>query len=161
MQRYPAWKHAIVAALVCTAVLYALPSFYAKSPTVQVRAFGSAAVKDGEALIKSSEAALTGSGLAYERLVWEEERGTMIAAFRDTESQIAARTVLAEALGNRYVVALNSDSTAPGWLRALGANPIELGLDLRGGIYFLLQGGFAVCRKSPLERDCRRFPEVR
>ena len=139
MQRYPAWKHAIVAALVCTAVLYALPSFYAKSPTVQVRAFGSAAVKDGEALIKRSEAALTGGGLAYERLVWEEERGTMIAAFRDTESQIAARTVLAEALGNRYVVALNSDSTAPGWLRALGANPIELGLDLRGGIYFLLQ----------------------
>ncbi|MCH9704499.1 MAG: protein translocase subunit SecD [Proteobacteria bacterium] len=134
MERYPLWKHAIVAALVLTAVLYALPTAYSKSPTIQVRAVSSGA--DGD-ILNESKNALDAAEIPFRRL--SSQGDTMVAVFKDAESQIAARATLGEALGDDYVVALNSVSNAPSWLTSLGANPIALGLDLRGGVYFLLQ----------------------
>lgn len=134
MPRYPLWKHAIVAALVATAVLYALPSAYSKSPTVQVRASGSSADRE---LLLAAKRALDGEGIPFRRLSTQGD--TMVAVFRDAEEQIAARAVLADALGAGHVVALNSITNAPSWLTTLGANPIALGLDLRGGVHFLLR----------------------
>ncbi len=125
--------------------MYALPSAYSKSPVVQVRA-GSGATITAETLDAVRDA-LRDAGLAAESVAMEDSR--IEAVFADAETQIAARAVVAEALGSRYVAAFNTKSDAPPWLRAVGADPLALGLDLRGGVYFLLQADidFAVRRR--------------
>ena len=135
MLRFPLWKHALVAAVIIAAGVYALPSAYSKSPVIQIRAAGNAAV-NAETLDQTRDAlaaaALTPASLAL-------EGGAIYALFDEAEDQVAARAVIADALGNKYVAAYNTLSTAPQWLRTVGAKPLALGLDLRGGVFFLLQ----------------------
>lgn len=134
MNRYPLWKHAIVAALVCTAILYALPTAYSKSPTIQVRPSNGAV--DRQLLLKAKNT-LDAANIPFTRI--SRQGDTMVAAFQDAENQIAARAALGAALGAEAVIAPNSASNAPSWLATIGANPIALGLDLRGGVHFLLK----------------------
>ena len=136
MRRFPLWKHALVFALILLALLYALPTAYPKSPTVQVRATGGSADSSVQ-ILDRVRVALRKDGLKPNRIVMEN--GVVQAAFTDSEQQIAARASLAKALGGDYVVALNSISDQPEWLKKIGATPLALGLDLRGGVYFLLQ----------------------
>ena len=135
MTRYPAWKHACVAAVLIVAAVYALPSAYSKSPVIQVRATGSAPIT--AQTLRTTRDALKDAGFEAQAVSLQD--GVIQAVFDDSETQIAARSVLAEALGGQYVVAYNNTTNAPGWLGSLGATPLALGLDLRGGVYFLLQ----------------------
>lgn len=147
MERYPLWKHAIIAALVVTAVLYALPSAYSQSPTVQIRAGAGAGARVDHDLLVTSERILKTANVPFRRLSIAGDN--MVAVFASPEAQIAARAALLQGLDNTYVVALNSTSNAPSWLTTIGAQPIALGLDLRGGVHFLLQVdlGFAETRR--------------
>lgn len=133
MKRYPAWKHAVVAALVAAAALYALPSAYSKSPTLHVRA---TAVGGGKGLIGEIKTALDKKDIPFRKL--EQRDDSVIAVFSDAEDQIAGRAALSRQLGGGHVIALNSATDAPSWLQSIGAAPIALGLDLRGGVHFLL-----------------------
>ena len=135
MGRFPLWKHALVAALVVIGAVYALPSAYSKSPVVQARASGGATAD--AATLDKVRRALAQANIAAESVALQDN--IIQAVFADAESQIAARAEVAKALGGDYVVAYNTVSDAPGWLRTLGATPLALGLDLRGGVYFLLQ----------------------
>ena len=144
--RFPAWKHALVWALVALGAFYALPSAYSKSPVVQARA--SAAGQDADRkTLREIQNALRAANLQTRSL--KLENGVVEAKFDDAEAQIAARAVIAKKLGDEFVVALNSASDAPNWMSALGAEPLALGLDLRGGVYFLLRvdAVFAVNRR--------------
>ena len=136
MRRFPLWKHALVAVAVIAAVLYALPSFYAKSPTVQVRSAKTSSPADIKTL-RAVRSALRKADIATDGLALQD--GVIQAVFADSDSQIAARSLLAAKLGRDFVVALNADTKAPPWLASIGASPLALGLDLRGGVYFLLQ----------------------
>ena len=157
MDRYPLWKHAIIAALIVTAVLYALPSAYSQSPTVQVR--GSAgAIADRDLLI-TSERILNEAKVPFRRLSISGD--SMVAVFASAEAQVAARAALVQGLQNNYVVALNSTSDAPDWLTAIGAQPIALGLDLRGGVYFLLQVDVAFAEVRRLHGIADRLQAMR
>lgn len=144
--RFPAWKHALVWALVALGAFYALPSAYSKSPVVQARAAAAGQDADRKTLRKV-QSALRAANLETRSL--KLESGVVEAKFDDADSQIAAQAAISKALGREFVVALNTASDAPEWMNAFGAEPLALGLDLRGGVYFLLRvdAEFAVNRR--------------
>jgi preprotein translocase subunit SecD len=141
MNRYPVWKYAIIVVALLVGVIYALPNFFRQIDAVQVSA-GKSSVKVDSATQARVEQALAAAGIKPESVVLE---GTSVRVRLDTpETQLKAREALQKALvpdaaDPGYVVALNRLSSSPHWLTALRAVPMYLGLDLRGGVHFMLQ----------------------
>ena len=141
MNRYPAWKYAIMAVMLLIAALYTLPNFFGEAPAVQVSSSKSAVKVDTTTLAKV-EQALKDAGIAADAITLEA--GSIKARFGNTDTQLKAKDAIQKALtpdtsAPAYVVALNLLSRSPAWLTALNANPMYLGLDLRGGVHFMLQ----------------------
>ena len=141
MNRYPIWKYVVIAVAVAFGLIYTLPNFFGESPAVQVSS-AKATVKIDTAVLGRVEQALSASQVVHTGLQLE---GTSIRVrLKDTDTQLKAKDVLARALNPDaadpvYVVALNLLSASPQWLTAMHALPMYLGLDLRGGVHFLLQ----------------------
>lgn len=150
MNDYPRWKHALVLLVTLAGLIYALPTLYPKQPAVQILASKSSVVVD-EALKEKALQALQTRNIEFESVEVKEER--LLALFPNTDTQLAASSALREDLGDGYTVALNLASTVPGWLRAIGANSMPLGLDLQGGVQFLMQ----VDQKSVLDMQEQRY----
>jgi preprotein translocase subunit SecD len=136
MNRYPLWLNIIIGVILLGGFLFALPNFFGESPAVQVSS-AKATLKVDEAALKRAEEALKAANIAYDE-VFLELTGIKVR-FKDTDTQLKAKEVLQKALGDNYVVALNLLSNSPRWLSRIGAKPMYLGLDLRGGVHFLLQ----------------------
>ena len=141
MNRYPAWKYAIMAVVLLIAALYTLPNFFGESPAVQVSSSKSTVKVDTTTLARV-EQALKDAGIAADGITLEA--GSIKARFSSTDTQLKAKDAMQKALtpdlaDPAYVVALNLLSRSPAWLTALHANPMYLGLDLRGGVHFMLQ----------------------
>jgi preprotein translocase subunit SecD len=134
MNRYPLWKFVIIGIAVLIGILYTLPNFFPEVPAVQV---SSAKAKVDSALLATVEDAPKGANIVYRGAVLDAT-GVKVR-LSDTETQIKAKDVLQARLGENYIVALNLLSSSPQWLAAIGALPMYLGLDLRGGVHFLLQ----------------------
>ena len=134
MNRYPLWKYILILVIVAIGFLYALPNLYGKDPALQISPTGSAQITD---LTKAQvENALKGAKIkatAYDRGITG-----LIVRFSNAETQLRAQGVVQLALGSNYVVALNLAPATPSWLRMFGAEPMSLGLDLRGGVHFLM-----------------------
>ena len=150
MNRYPLWKYLVVAASLVIGLLYTLPNFYGESPAVQVSA-GKATAKVETATLAQVESALNNAKIPFERS--QLDGNNVKVRFADTDTQLKAKTVLEEALGNDYVVALNLLTRSPSWLSSIHALPMYLGLDLRGGVHFLLQ----VDMKSAIDKAVDRY----
>jgi preprotein translocase subunit SecD len=136
MNRYPLWKNLLIIVAVIVAFIYALPNIYGEAPAVQVSPLG-AGVKADVELMNRVEAALKEDNVPAEK-VFLDPSGVK-ARFGDTDTQLKARDLLQARLGDDYVVALNLLPNSPAWLTAIGALPMYLGLDLRGGVHFLLE----------------------
>jgi len=141
MNRYPAWKYVLIVVVLLIAALYTLPNFFGEAPAVQVSSSKSTAKVDTATLDKV-EQALKGAGIVANAITLEG--GSIKARFGDTDTQLKAKDAIQKALtpdaaDPSYVVALNLLSRSPAWLTALHANPMYLGLDLRGGVHFMLQ----------------------
>ncbi len=141
MNRYPWWKYAILLIALVVGALYTAPNFYGEAPAVQVSS-GKATVKVEPALVGRVQAALRQAGLNADFVAIEGN--SVRARFADTDSQIKAKDTIAKALNPdpseaSYIVALNLVSRSPQWLARLHALPMYLGLDLRGGVHFLMQ----------------------
>jgi len=136
MNRYPFWINLLVVLALLVGTVYTLPNFYGEAPAVQVSSTKTTQAADS-ALLKRVESTLQGSGLAYDGAFFDAA-GVKVR-FKDTDTQLKAKDLLQQQLGDDYVVALNLLSRSPGWLTAIGALPMYLGLDLRGGVHFLLQ----------------------
>jgi len=141
MNRYPVWKYAIIVVVLLVGLIYALPNFFGEAPAVQVSAAKSTVKIDASTRARVQELLKT-AGLTPELLSLEPT--AVRARFATTDDQIKARDTLQQALVPNadepsYVVALNLVSRSPSWLTALHAFPMYLGLDLRGGVDFLLQ----------------------
>jgi preprotein translocase subunit SecD len=135
MNRYPLWKYLLIAAVLLLSALYAAPNLFGEYPAIQISSTRSTTVDAAlltraEGLLRQANISATGSQL--------DATGAKIR-FADTETQIRARDLVQGELGDGYVVALNLLPATPGWLQALGARPMYLGLDLRGGVHFLMQ----------------------
>jgi preprotein translocase subunit SecD len=141
MNRYPVWKYAILVIALLVGVLYTLPNFFGEAPAVQVSS-AKATVKVDAAVLQRVEEALKAAGVAADFVTLE---GTSVRARFDTpDTQLKAKDAIQRALvpdpaDPAYIVALNLVSRSPTWLTALHAQPMYLGLDLRGGVHFMLQ----------------------
>jgi preprotein translocase subunit SecD len=136
MNRYPLWKYLLIAASVVIGLLYTLPNFYGEVPAVQVSPLRSNLKADAALMARIEEALKKGS---FEPSGIALDANSVKARFAGTEEQIKAKDALQTALGEDYVVALNLLSRSPQWLASIGALPMYLGLDLRGGVHFLMQ----------------------
>jgi preprotein translocase subunit SecD len=134
MNRYPLWKYVVIGVALLIGILYTLPNFFPEVPAVQV---SSAKVKIDTAVLGTVEDALKSADISYRGAVLDPT-GIKVR-FSDPDTQLKAKDVLQQKLGENYIVALNLLSSSPHWLAAIGALPMYLGLDLRGGVHFLLQ----------------------
>ncbi|SFO39205.1 protein translocase subunit SecD [Nitrosospira briensis] len=149
MNRYPSWKYVIIAVSILLGLIYTLPNFFGESPAVQISPLRTTAKAD-TALLQRVEDALKQANLATTGMFLEE--GGIKARFADTDVQIKARDTLQSVLGNGYMVALNLLPNSPQWLTSIGALPMYLGLDLRGGVHFMLQVDMKGATAKALDR---------
>jgi preprotein translocase subunit SecD len=141
MNRYPAWKYAIIVVALLIAALYTLPNFFGEAPAVQISSSKSTTKVDSTT-VSRVEQALTAAGLTADAITLDGS--SVKARFGDTDTQLKAKDAVQKALAPEggstgYVVALNLLSRSPAWLKSLHAFPMYLGLDLRGGVHFMLQ----------------------
>lgn len=141
MNRYPWWKYAILAIALLVGLVYTLPNFFGEAPAVQVSS-GKATLKVDATVVPRVQQALQAAGLQADFV--QLDGASIKARFRDTDAQIKAKDAIAKALNPDpadpgYIVALNLLSRSPTWLSSLHALPMYLGLDLRGGVHFLMQ----------------------
>ncbi len=136
MNRYPLWKNLLILVVLLAGLIYTLPNFYGESPAVQVLPLH-ASQKADTVLLGRVDAALKSAGINAQMI--DLDGNSIKARFADTDVQLKAKDALKAALGEDYVVALNLLSRSPHWLTSLHALPMYLGLDLRGGVHFLMQ----------------------
>ncbi|HTS86131.1 MAG TPA: protein translocase subunit SecD [Usitatibacter sp.] len=149
MNKYPTWKYVLIALAILVSVTYAVPNLFGEVPAVQVSP-QRATVKIDEALRKSLDDAVKAAGLAPTNVDQTDE--ALRYRFADTDAQLKARDAIQAAAGSAYVVALNLVPNTPHWLQSLGAKPMYLGLDLRGGVHFLLQVDMKAAANKSVER---------
>jgi len=135
MNRYSSWEYILILFLIGLGLLFALPNIYGKDPSLQVSAARS--VEITELTEYQISAALDEAGLSYKNIVLGV--GNLTIRFDDEETQLKAQPIVKESLGRNYVVALNLAPATPDWLNKFGAEPMSLGLDLRGGVHFLME----------------------
>lgn len=146
---FPLWKNILVLITFLISLIYALPNLYGDDPSVQVSsAVAAAKLTDEQA--KQIEAAIKTTGLATK--AFEFNNSQVLARFTNTDEQMKVADSLRDSLGDNYTVALNLAPTTPAWLRALGADAMYLGLDLRGGVHFLLEVDMDAAVKQSEER---------
>ncbi len=136
MNRYPLWKYLLILCVLAISFVYAAPNLYAPDPAVQISAQNSATRMD-DAVLASAAAALDAAGIGHFGELMTGNSG--LIRVRERDQQLAAKRVVQQALGFDYVVALNLAPTTPTWLSNLKAKPMKLGLDLSGGVHFLLE----------------------
>ncbi len=136
MNQYPLWRYLLIVLVIGTGALYALPNLYGTDPALQVSARRAEPVD--EALLTKISTALAAADIATKDIKLEENR--ILVRFDSTQSREQARELVLETAGDeRYIVALNLASATPQWLRDLGGKPMYMGLDLRGGVHFLME----------------------
>ncbi|WP_313086300.1 protein translocase subunit SecD [Pseudomonas sp.] len=138
LNRFPLWKYLLIVVVLGIAVIYSAPNLYPDDPAVQITgASTSHNVTDAD--LDRASKALADAGIAIKAASLDEQGRGGLLRLADQEDQLPAKDVVRRVLGDAYVVALNLAPTTPEWLRNLGANPMKLGLDLSGGVHFLLE----------------------
>lgn len=154
MLEFPRWKYALIVLVALLGLLYALPNMYPQDPSVQVTATRGNQVS--QPLVERIRTQLDEAGIALKSIDVDIEGGNLMVRLPDLDSQTLASDLLRESLGENYTVTLNLASTVPDWLSRLGANPMVLGLDLQGGVHFVMQ----VDQQAALERRLDSYAEA-
>lgn len=134
--RYPAWKYLLILVVLVISTLYALPSMYPDEPAVQVSGAKAGTQIDQSLVVRAAELLKQANIATHDNTL---NNNAALLRLDSTEAQLKAKEVLSRELGEQYVVALNLAPTTPEWLQKIGAKPMKLGLDLRGGVHFLLE----------------------
>ena len=137
LNKYPLWKYLLILVVLAVGFIYSAPNLYPDDPAVQISG-ASSALHVSQADLDRATKALTDAGIAVKGGSLGE-KGSALVRLTNQEDQLPAKDVVRKALGDDYVVALNLAQTTPQWLRNLGASPMKLGLDLSGGVHFLLE----------------------
>jgi len=156
MRPYALWKYLLLIVALAIGLIYAVPNLYGEDPSVQIT------LSSGEPLADDFGQRVGGtlSGLQIVPNGSRSEGNAWIVRLASTEDQLRTSDALKRALGDDYTVALNLNSRTPEWLRALGAKPMALGLDLRGGVHFLLQVDVGAVQKSTMESLLSSVPST-
>ncbi|HAT8179072.1 TPA: protein translocase subunit SecD [Legionella pneumophila] len=132
--KYPLWKNLMLIVIAVIGFVYAIPNLYTENPVVQISA---GTDEDTETIKNQVESILKNANMDYKALVVEKDGVEVV--FSSTDSQLLARDIIKNNLGSDYTVALNLAPSTPDWLEAIHADPMKQGLDLRGGVHFLLE----------------------
>ncbi|HET8706850.1 MAG TPA: protein translocase subunit SecD, partial [Pseudomonadales bacterium] len=135
-RNYPVWKYAAIVIVTVLSLIYAIPNLYPDDPAIQISGAGAGSVV-GEPVLNQALDALTKAGIDVKGK--EANEHAALIRLHDTEAQLKAKAAVQVALGEKFVVALNLAPTTPNWLLAMGAKPMRLGLDLRGGVHFVME----------------------
>ena len=135
MNQYPVWKYLLLIFILVVGVIYALPNLYGADPSLQISGSRNNEVT-AEVATRVSDA-LEAASIPVKKVEVLPER--LLLRFNDTETQLKAVDYVKSTLGNGYIVALNLAPAIPGWLESFNALPMYLGLDLRGGVHFLME----------------------
>ncbi len=154
MNQNSLWRWLVLLAVVAVGVIYALPNVFGEDPAIQISADSGEAV-DAQ-FVSRVEAILERAEIAPKQV--DVVDGQLLARMPDDASQLEAAEALREVLGRDYVVALSLAPRTPGWLVGLGAEPMSLGLDLRGGVHFLLEVDAQSVRETAMERYLQEIP---
>ena len=149
MTDFPRWKYALVAIVLALGLLYALPNVFRPQPAVQISASRGAPL--GAAQVQQVEGALDKAKVPYQDAAVVGDR--LLVRFANTDVQLRGSDVLKQALGDNYTAALNLATTVPKWLQAIGARAMPLGLDLQGGVHFLME----VDQDAVLQKQQQRY----
>lgn len=136
MNRFKVWQYLLIFSVLILGALFALPNIYPSKPALQI-AVGDSSVQLNDNFLAGIKNELTNEGILYQSI--EANEASVRIVLDDVESQLASRRVLADYSGGDFIIALTSEPSTPEWLQSLGASPINLGLDLAGGIHFLLE----------------------
>jgi len=134
LNQYPLWKYVLLFVVLFVSSIYALPNLFGEDPAVQISHRTKVLLEEDKLAV---EQIVSAKGLSI--ISTELEQGRLLVRFSDTQAQLAAAETLKETLDKQYLIALNLAPATPGWLRALNAAPMYLGLDLRGGVHFLME----------------------
>ena len=149
MNKYPAWKYILIALAIVVSITYSSPNLFGEVPAVQVSPSRST-FKIDAALRTGLEEALKAAGVVVASI--DQDEAALRFRLTDGSTQLKARDVIQSKVGAGYVVALNQVPNSPHWLQVLGAKPMYLGLDLRGGVHFLLQVDMKAAANKSVER---------
>lgn len=134
INKYPLWKNILIAIAIILGFFYSLPNLYGEDPALQVS--GSRATELNEDNVKNIKSILDSHKITGD---YEFANNQLLIRFKNTEDQLLAKDLVSTALGENYITALNLAPATPAWMRSLGMNPLKLGLDLRGGVHFLME----------------------
>ncbi len=134
--RYPAWKYLLIIVVLIISTLYALPSLYPDEPAVQISGAKAGTQIDQSLVLRAAQVLSQAHIATHDNSL---NNNAALLRVDSTEAQLQAKEVLSRQLGEQYVIALNLAPTTPEWLQKIGAKPMKLGLDLRGGVHFLLE----------------------
>ena len=148
MNRYPAWKYVLLIIVLTVGAVFALPNLFGDDPAVQVSSARGFELDPN--MTELIEDALTDEAIEHQGIDFLPER--MLVRFGNTDQQLRAADLMREELGDAFVVALNLAPATPGWLRTVGAEPMVLGLDLQGGVHFLMEVDMETARRGQLDR---------
>ncbi len=155
--RYPIWKNLLILAVVVIGFIYALPNIYGDYPAVQVTGSNATVVVNDSTVVLITEA-LQKANVAYEEI--NRDNRYIMLRFNSTDAQLKAKDIIQQVLGEGYLVAINMEPAAPQWLKKLQAQPMKLGLDLRGGVHFLLQVDVDSVLQQRVEGDLHNITQV-
>jgi preprotein translocase subunit SecD len=145
---FPLWKNILIILVLVLAVVYSLPNFFGEDPSVQLSPSRGESLD--QKLVTQADQALKDAGLETKAIELADKR--LLIRFVDTDTQLKAADVLGNSFGEHYTVALNLAPATPDWLRRIGAAPMYLGLDLRGGVHFLMQVDMEAAIRQAEER---------
>lgn len=151
MNRYPIWKYLLIIFVIAGAFFYAAPNLYPQYPAVQIMGAGTTVID--EAVLAKAKTALDQANISYRDAQFANQR--ILFRFDSTDTQFKAKEVIQDTLGDEYLAALNLANSTPAWLKFIGAAPMKLGLDLRGGVHFLLQVDVDTVMQQRVEGDLR------
>ena len=156
MNRYPLWKYLLIAFTVVLAVIYSLPNLFGETPAVQVSTNRQSIIINSQTEAKVA-AALKAANIPTDGMFVVDN--SLKVRFKDAETQLKGRDVIENTLGEGYITALNLLADSPEWMAKINANPMFLGLDLRGGVHFTMQADMKAAMQKTFERysgDIRR-----
>lgn len=151
MNRYSIWKYLVIIAVIVVAFIYAAPNLYGEYPAVQVIGTNSTIIDD--TTLQTVKQTLDQGAIPYQSVLFEKQK--LLYRFKSTDEQMKAKDAIQQALGENYLVAINLAPATPQWLKSLNAVPMKLGLDLRGGVHFLLQVDVDTVMQQRVEGDLR------
>ncbi|HSH57289.1 MAG TPA: protein translocase subunit SecD, partial [Halomonas sp.] len=156
LNRYPLWKYLLILIVLLVGLVYSLPNLFPEDPAIQISSERGDATVD-ERQLERIQSSLADAGIELKDV--ERSPTSTLLRLGNPDAQLAARDRVAAMLGEEYVVALNLAESTPAWLQALSASPMTLGLDLRGGVHFLLEVDMAAAVAQRLEVNASAMRE--